>query len=116
MSSKQNIGRIIREQRKSIPLTLKQLSEMSGISITHLARIESGQRVPSPRTLQLVAKPLAFDLNELLIMGGYLLPEAPSFSEDQRNKLRSELSMLLERVVSDSNRIKEIVDRLLMTS
>jgi transcriptional regulator with XRE-family HTH domain len=43
MSSKQNVGKIIREQRKSIPLTLKQLYEMSGVSITYLARIEKGE-------------------------------------------------------------------------
>ncbi len=116
MSSKQNIGKIIREQRNSIPLSLKQLSEMSGVSIAHLSRIEKGERVPSSHTLQLVAKPLGFDLNELLIMAGYLSSELSSFSEDERNKLRAELNMLLERVVSDSNRIKEIVNRLLMSS
>jgi len=37
-------------------------------------------------------------------------------SEEQRNKLRAELNMLLERVETDSNRIGEIVNRLLMTS
>jgi len=116
MGSKQIIHKIIREQRKRIPLTLNQLSEMSGVSIAHLSRIEKGQRVPSSRTLQLIAKPLGFDLNELLIIAGYLSPEQPPLSEEQRNKIRTELNTLLERVVSDSNRIKEIVNRLLMTS
>ena len=116
MSSKQNIGKIIREQRKRIPLTLNRLSEMSGVSIAHLSRIEKGQRIPTPHTLQLVAKPLGFDLSELLILTGYLSPEASALSKEQRNKLRDELNMLLERVESDSNRIREIVNRLLMTS
>lgn len=33
MSSKQNVGKTIREHRKSLPSTLKQLYEMSGVSI-----------------------------------------------------------------------------------
>ena len=116
MSSKQNIGKIIREQRKSIPLTLNQLAEMSGVSTAHLGRIEQGQRVPSSQTLQKIANPLGFDLNELLILAGYLSPELSMLPEEQRDKLRAELNMLLERVASDSNRIKAIVNRLLMTS
>jgi len=116
MSSKQNIGKIIKEQRKGIPLTLSQLSEMSGISVAHLGRIEQGQRVPSSRTLQLIAKPLGFDLNELLIFTGYLSPESSALSDEERNKLRAELKVLLERLETDSKRIREIVNRLLMTS
>lgn len=116
MRKKQSISKIIREQRKSIPLSLNQLSELSGVSVSHLSRIEQGQRKPSSRTLQKVAKPLGFDLNELLILADYLSPEPQTLAEEQRDKLRAELNMLLERAVSDSNRIKEIVNRLLMTS
>ena len=72
MDRKRNIGKAIREQRKGISFSLKQLSEMSGVSIAHLGRIENGQRSPSPRTLQNIAKPLNFDLNELLIGAGYI--------------------------------------------
>ena len=89
---------------------------MSGVSVAHLSRVELGQRVPSPRTLQSIAKPLGFDLNELLILAGYISREPSALPEEQRNKLRAELNMLLERVRTDGNRIREIVDRLLMTS
>lgn len=116
MSSKQNIGEIIREYRKSIPLTLSELSRRSGVSTTHLGRIEIGQRVPSARVLQSVAKHLGFQSNELLVLAGYLSPEPSVLSEGQRNELRAELDMLLERVVSDRNRIREIVNQLLTTS
>ena len=116
MSNKQSVGKIIREQRKSIPLTLNQLADMSGVSPSHLARIEKGQRVPSPHTLQKVAKPLGFDLNELLILTGYLSLEPSMLHEEERKKLRAELTTLLDRVATDGKRIKEIIDRLLMTS
>ena len=116
MSSKQNIGKIVREQRKRVPLSLNQLSKISGVSVAHLGRVEQGQRKPSPHTLQKIAKPLGFDLNELLIMAGYLSPEPSMLPEEQRDKLRAELHTLLDRVVTDSKRIKEITDRLSMTS
>ena len=111
-----NIGKIIREQRKSIPLSLRQLSKLSGVSVAHLGRIEQGLRKPSTRTLQKIAEPLGFDLYELLVLAGHLSPEPLTLPEEQRDKLRVELHTLLDRVITDSKRIKEITDRLSMTS
>ena len=116
MNRKQKIGTIIRQQRKSIPLTLRQLSKLSGVSIAHLGRIEQGTRQPSTRTLQKIAKHLGFDLYELLVIAHHLLPEPSILPEEERDKLRAELQILVERVETDSKRIKEITDRLSMTS
>jgi transcriptional regulator with XRE-family HTH domain len=116
VDKKHNIGRIIREHRKSIPLSLEQLSSVSGVSVSHLGRIETGERVPSPGVLQKIAKPLNFDLMELLVGAGYLSPEPSNLYKEQRNKLRAELNTLIKRVASDNNRIKEIVDRLQMST
>ena len=115
MGKKLNISQIIKGQRKSIALSLKQLSKLSGVSVSHLGRIEQGLRQPSIRTLQKIAKPLGFDLYELLVIAGHLLPDPSTFSEEQREKLRAELNTLLQRVESDNNRIREIVKRLLLT-
>ena len=86
MSPKNKIGQIIREQRTSIPLTFGELSRASGVSISFLARIEKGERIPSPHTLQKLARPLGFDLDELLILGGFLSRSA-KFSDEERKKL-----------------------------
>lgn len=115
MVAKPNIAKIIKEQRKSLPLSLNQLSRLSGVSVAHLGRIEQGLRKPSPRTLQKIAKPLGFDLDELLVMAGFLSSKQESLSEEERDKLRTELSTLSERVASDIKRITEIVNRLLMS-
>jgi transcriptional regulator with XRE-family HTH domain len=115
MSAKLSIAKIIKEQRKSIRLSLNQLARLSGVSLSHLGRIEQGLRQPSTRTLQKIAKPLGFDLYELLVMAGHLSPGPSTFSEEQRDKLRTELNTLLERVVSNSNRIKEIINRLILS-
>jgi transcriptional regulator with XRE-family HTH domain len=115
MSSKVNIGKIIKEQRRSIPLSLNQLAKLSGVSVSHLGRIEQGLRQPSTRTLQKIAKHLGFDLYELLVIAGHLLPDPSTFSEEQRNKLRTELNTLLERIATDILRTKVIVNRLILS-
>jgi len=115
MNSEASINKIIKEQRKSIPLLLNQLSRLSGVSVAHLSRIEQGQRQPSTRTLQKIAKPLGFDLYELLVIAGHLLPDPSMFSEEQREKLTIELNTLLDRITSDHIRIKQIINRLILS-
>jgi transcriptional regulator with XRE-family HTH domain len=115
MSRKPNLGKMIREQRKRRALTLNQLAKLSGVSVAHLGRIEQGQRGASTLTLQKIAEPLGFDLYELLVMTGHLSPGTSLSSEEQREKLRIELNTLLKRVVSDTKRIEEIVNRLILS-
>ena len=54
---------------------------MSGISPSHLGRIERGERFPSARILHKIAKPLGFEENELFTLAGYLSPQPPSLAE-----------------------------------
>ena len=63
-----NLGEVIRRQRVMMALTLAELAEKSGISASHLGRIERGERFPSARTLRRIAKPLGFE--EALPEGG----------------------------------------------
>jgi len=66
------IGRIIKQQRVMSELTLQQLSDKSGVSPSHIGRIERGERFPSAHILQKIAKPLGFQEEALLIYAGYL--------------------------------------------
>lgn len=75
MNNKSNdLGRIIKQQRILIPLTLKELANISGVSDSHLGRIERGERFPSARILRKIAKPLGFGEEELLRLAGFLSP------------------------------------------
>lgn len=47
-----NIGRIIKQHRVMSGLTLRQLSQMSDVSSSHLAHIERGERFPSAHVLR----------------------------------------------------------------
>ncbi len=79
--SKTNLGRIIKQQRVMVPLTLKELADMAGISSSHLGRIERGERFPSGRILRKIAKPLGFEEGELFTLAGYLSPRLPTMAE-----------------------------------
>jgi len=70
----QNLGRIIKKQRILIPLTLGELSARSGVSASHLGRIERGERFPSAHVLRRITGPLGFGEGELFTLAGYLSP------------------------------------------
>jgi len=76
-----NLGEAIRRQRVTIPLTLQELSTMSGVSPSHLGRIERGERYPSARVLRRIAKPLGFGEDGLFTLAGYLSPHSPGVAE-----------------------------------
>jgi transcriptional regulator with XRE-family HTH domain len=69
-----NLGNIIRQRRVTIPFTLGELAAQSGVSPSHLGRVERGERFPSAHTLQKIAQPLCFSESELLTLAGYLSP------------------------------------------
>jgi len=76
-----NLSKIIRQQRVTIPLTLQELSSKSGVSPSHLGRIERGERFPSAHILRKIAAPLGFEENELFALAGYLSPNPPGIAE-----------------------------------
>ena len=78
-----DLGRIIKQQRIAMEMTLQQLAEMSAVSPSHLGRIERGQRFPSGHILQRIAKPLGFEEDELFTIAGYLSSQPPSVAEKE---------------------------------
>ena len=69
-----DIGKIIKQQRVMIPMTLQELAVKSGVSASHLDRIERGERFPSAHVLCKLARPLNFDESELFTLAGFLSP------------------------------------------
>jgi transcriptional regulator with XRE-family HTH domain len=83
VDSNNDFGRIIKQQRIAVQLTLQQLSDMSGVSPSHLGRIERGQRFPSAHILRKIAQPLSFDEDELFTLAGYLSSKPLSVAEKE---------------------------------
>lgn len=100
VDSRNDFGRIIKQQRIVLQLTLQQLADMSKVSPSHLGRIERGQRFPSARILRKIAKPLRFNEDELFTLAGYLSSEPPSSTEETPTYSRGRLDPYVASVLS----------------
>jgi len=81
-NSNSDLGKIIKQQRVTVPLTLQELTAKSGVSSSHLGRIERGERFPSAHVLRKIARPLDFEEDELLTLAGYLSPQPRRIAEE----------------------------------
>jgi len=95
-----DLARIIKQQRILNSLTLSKLGNISGISPSHLTRIERGERFPSARTLRKIAKPLGFTEDELFMLAGYLsqplsIEDKTAVSYDQHRRLEPYVASML---------------------
>ena len=67
-----NLGDYLREQRESHKLSLRQLSDLVGISNPYLSQIERGLKKPSAEILQQLAKGLQVSAESLYVRAGIL--------------------------------------------
>ena len=97
-----NLGRIIKQQRLMVPLTLQELATTSNVSASHLGRIERGERFPSARILRKIARPLGFDEDELFTLAGFLSPQNSGVAEDKYPSYGSkQLDPYVAKILSD---------------
>lgn len=59
------LGQFIERQRKNAGLTLQELSDLSGITITCLWNIENDKNKPYAKTVKQIALVLKFDEKEV---------------------------------------------------
>jgi len=67
-----SLGEYLREQRTSARLSLRQLSELAGVSNPYLSQIERGLKRPSAEILQQLAKGLEVSAESLYVKAGIL--------------------------------------------
>jgi transcriptional regulator with XRE-family HTH domain len=67
-----DLGEFIRDQRRNARLSLRKLSELTGISNPYLSQIERGLREPSAKILQAIAKGLRISAETLYVRAGIL--------------------------------------------
>ena len=72
----------LKERRLSLSLTLRELAARSSVSISHVGRIDRGERFPSAHILRKMAKPLGFDEDELFMLAGFLSLRSPTIAEN----------------------------------
>ncbi len=94
-----HLGGIIKQQRISLSLTLQEIAAKSGVSASHLGRIERGERFPSAHILQKIAKPLGFEEDELFTLAGYLSPQPTMIAEKNPGYSRERIDPYVARVL-----------------
>ena len=98
-NNNKNLGRVIKKQRIAAELTLRELSAGSGVSSSHLGRIERGERFPSAYILRKIAQHLGFGEDELFTLAGYLSPQPSSVAEGHATYIGQGLDPYVARVL-----------------
>jgi transcriptional regulator with XRE-family HTH domain len=71
------IGETLRAERTERGLTLKQVAEGAHVSVSYLAEIERGEKDPSSRVVENIARSLDMEVSDLLIRIAVSLQPAP---------------------------------------
>lgn len=99
--SNNDLGKILKQQRITVPLTLQELAATSGVSSSHLGRIERSERFPSARILRKIAKPLGFDEDELFTLAGFLSPQTSGIAEEGARYNNRQLDPYVARLLAE---------------
>lgn len=83
-----SLGDYLREQRQAAQLSLRQLSELAGVSNPYLSQIERGLKRPSAEILQQLAKGLQVSAESLYVRAGILDAEV-THEADHRDVRRA---------------------------
>ena len=94
----EELGSFIRTRRRASRLSLRRLSEASGISNPYLSQIERGLRKPSAEVLQQIGRALGVPVEELYVRAGILeassdgdlverIRREPDLTDEQRDAL-----------------------------
>jgi transcriptional regulator with XRE-family HTH domain len=89
----EDLGTFIRAQRQERKLSLRRLSEASGISNPYLSQIERGLRRPSAHVLQHIAAALNMPIEPLYVRAGMLSAERG----DLETRIRAEPGLTAEQ-------------------
>lgn len=101
-----NFGQFIKSKREEHGLTLSEVAEKSGISHSHLSRVESGDRnPPKAPVLKKLARSLGITYPEIMIAAGYLNKEDYELIDmyQEEEKLEDRLIRLVKHIVNDMN-------------
>jgi len=101
--SNSDLGKIIKQQRIKVPLTLQELAAESGVSSSHLGRIERSERFPSARILRKIAKPLGFDEDDLFTLAGFLSPQTHGVEEEGARYNARQLDPYVARMLAEES-------------
>ncbi|MDD5289202.1 MAG: helix-turn-helix transcriptional regulator [Dehalococcoidales bacterium] len=95
-----DIGKLLRQKRKSMSLTMREVSEKSEVSASHLSRIEQGDRFPSASVLRRLAAPLDYEETDLMMLAGYLSPVKQGVAAEGQGYRAGKIDPYVAKVLS----------------
>ncbi len=102
------IGRVVRRERQDRRLTIKELGDKAGLSEIYVGEIERGQKYPSSKVLEGLAKALGLDIAEFLEL------MAEEIRNEREPQLTSAIGFVLPSTPNQPRRmvVKRIVNML----
>ncbi len=112
------LGKRIKEQRKKLGLTQKELGEIINVTKVSICCYEKGTRTPTLETLKVLAETFNVDINYLLgndsyqvaednaKYGSYISKEEIEFIREIRNNTK-----LHERLIENPKRFVELINK-----
>ncbi|MGG1676886.1 helix-turn-helix domain-containing protein [Neobacillus sp. NRS-1170] len=86
-----DFGDRLRRLRKEKGLTIRKLSELSGVAHSYLSQVETGKRgIPKVDTLEKIASGLNIPSVDLLMLAGYLPIEKVGYADDKDEFIKGE--------------------------
>ncbi|WP_288798552.1 helix-turn-helix domain-containing protein [uncultured Arsenicicoccus sp.] len=96
-----DLGAYLREQREAAQLSLRQLSELAGVSNPYLSQIERGLRHPSAEILNALAKGLQISAESLYVRAGFLDGGAAAEDDGPATGRRPGTPSVVEAITAD---------------
>jgi len=96
-----SVGEYLAEQRKQAKLSLRQLSDIAGVSNPYLSQIERGLRKPSAEVLQQLAKALRISAETLYVRAGILDPDDERTGRDTDRGVTVADAILLDPALNE---------------
>lgn len=97
------LGALLRAQRMSAQLSLRELSARTNISNAYLSELERGLHEPSLRVLRSIASALGISLGPMLASAGVL--EHSAEREDESGVGTTEAAILRDRDLTEPQRL-----------
>ena len=104
MTDRNELGKMLKQRRLMIPMTLLDLARATGISSSHLGRIERGDRFPSGGVLRRIAEPLGYAEDEIFTLAGFLSPKPSEEVERPTGQLDPSVAALLSQEPVETQR------------
>lgn len=75
MKEKKDLGRVVRAQRESMGMSVRELASLVGVSYGYISRVEIRGEKPGPECVLRIADALGLHRDELLSLAGHVAPD-----------------------------------------